>query len=54
MTYEKLLKEIGVELSEARAMRRKKHYGIMRACLMHIMLLIAKKLDEHKAKQENS
>ena len=40
MTYEKLIKEISVELSEARAMRKQRHYRTMKACLLHIKHLI--------------
>jgi len=40
MTNKKLLKEIGVELSEARAMHRHRHYRTMKACLLRIKDLL--------------
>jgi len=40
MTSEKLLKAIGVELSEARAAYRDKKWKIVKACLLHIKHLI--------------
>ncbi|MBA7622221.1 hypothetical protein ES703_29595 [subsurface metagenome] len=40
MTSKKLLKEIGIELSEARAMYRGKKWTTMKACLLHIKHLI--------------
>jgi hypothetical protein len=40
MTSEKLLKQIGIELSEARAMYRRKKWITMKACLLHIKHLI--------------
>ena len=50
MTYIKLLKELGVELREARTMRKQKHYKTMRACLVHMMLLIQKQLNKYADK----
>jgi len=41
MTNKKLLKEIGVDLSEARAMYRKRKWTTMKACLLHIEQMIA-------------
>lgn len=40
MTSKKLLKAIGLELSEARAMYRKRKWTTMKACLLHIKHLI--------------
>lgn len=40
MTSKKLLKEMGIELSEARAMHRKRKWTTMKACLLHIKHLI--------------
>ena len=40
MTSEQLLKEIGVELREARAAYRDKKWNIVKACLLHIKRLI--------------
>ena len=40
MTSKKLLKEIGVELSEARAAYRNKKWNTVKACLLHIKHLI--------------
>ncbi len=48
MTSKQLLKEIGVELSEARAMHKQKHYRTMKACLLHIEQLIAKNVKHFK------
>ncbi|MBA7636123.1 hypothetical protein ES703_43738 [subsurface metagenome] len=48
MTNKKLLKEIGVELSEARAMHKQRHYRTMKACLLHIEQLIAKNVKHFK------
>jgi Na+/H+-translocating membrane pyrophosphatase len=41
MTNKKLLKEISVEIREARAMYKQRHYRTMKACLLHIEQLIA-------------
>jgi len=40
MTSKKLLKELGVELSEARAAYRDKKWNIVKACLLHMKHLI--------------
>lgn len=50
MTNEKLLREIGVELSEARAMRRQRHFRTMRGCLLHIKYLIGENVRQQPAK----
>lgn len=42
MTTEKLIKEIAVELSEARAANRDNEWRIVKACLLHIRNLIDK------------
>ena len=44
MTSKKLLKEIGVELSEARAAYRDKKWNIVKACLLRIKHLIETKI----------
>ena len=44
MTSKQLLKEIGVELSEARKAYRDKKWNITKACLLHIKHLIEKNI----------
>jgi len=48
MTNKKLLKQIGVELSEARAMHKQRHFRTMKACLLHIEQLIATNVKHFK------
>ena len=52
MTYIKLLKEISVELSEAKAAHKAKKWNIMKICLMRIMAIVVQKLEERKAQGE--
>lgn len=45
MDYKKLLKEISVELSEAKIMYKQKHFSTMKACLLHMKHLIVEKIE---------
>lgn len=48
MTEKELIKEIGVEFSEAKLFSKKKEYGIMNACLLRIKHLIDKNVRSPK------